>query len=93
MVAVAFHYGRYERTQMRRYYFNFRKGDEISVDRRGMWLPNENYARTEAIQLWGTVLAVAIVSGDPPEQCEYEIANDNGDTVAVIPFGACGSVQ
>ena len=65
---------------MRRYYFNFRKGDEISVDRRG-------------IQLWGTVLAVAIVSGDPPEECEYEIANDNGDTVAVIPLGACGSVQ
>ena len=78
---------------MRRYYFNFRKGDEISMDRCGMWLPDANYARTEAIQLWDTVLAVAIVSGDPPEECEYEIANDNGDTVAVIPLGACGSVQ
>jgi uncharacterized protein DUF6894 len=78
---------------MRRYYFNFRKGDEISVDRRGMWLQSEVQARREAIQLWGTVLAVAIVSGDPPEECEYEIANDNGDTVAIIPFGACGSIQ
>jgi hypothetical protein len=78
---------------MRRYYFNFRKGDEISVDRRGMWLPDASWAEKEAIQLWGTVLAVAIISGDPPEDCEYEIANDNGDTVAKIPFGACGSVQ
>jgi Domain of unknown function (DUF6894) len=78
---------------MTRYYFNFRKGDELSVDRRGMWLPSANSACREAIQLWGTVLAVALISGDPPEQCEYEIANDNGDTVAIIPFGACGSIQ
>ena len=78
---------------MRRFYFNFRKGDEISVDRRGMWLPNENTARKEAIQLWGTLLAVAIVTGDPPEECEYEISNDNGDTVATIPLGACGGVH
>ncbi len=78
---------------MRRYYFNFRKGDEIAVDRRGMWLANENVARTEAIQLWGTLLAVALVTGDPPEDCEYEIANDNGETVATVPLGVCGGVQ
>ena len=78
---------------MHRYFFNFRKGDELSVDRRGMWLPDEICACTEAIQLWGTVLAVAIVSGDEPGECEYEIANDNGDTVALIPFGACGGIQ
>lgn len=78
---------------MTRYYFNFRKGDELSVDRRGMWLADANLACREAIQLWGTVLAVALISGDAPEQCEYEIANDNGDTVAVIPFGACGTIQ
>lgn len=78
---------------MRRFYFNFRKGDEISVDRRGMWLPNANFARREAIQLWGTLLAVAIVTGDPPEECEYEIANDNGETVLTIPLGSCGGVQ
>jgi Domain of unknown function (DUF6894) len=79
--------------RMRRYFFNFRKGDELSLDRRGMWLPDEGSAQTLVIQLWGTVLAVAIVSGDPPEECEYEIANDNGDTVAIIPLGACGSIQ
>jgi len=78
---------------MTRYYFNFRKGDELSIDRRGMWLPNATSACREAIQLWGTVLAVVLISGDPPEACEYEIANDNGETVAIIPFGACGSMQ
>jgi hypothetical protein len=90
MAAGDFHLGE---NGMRRYYFNFRKGDELSVDQRGMWLPDEGSAQKVAIQLWGTVLAVAIVSGDPPEECEYEIANDNGDTVAIIPFGACGSIQ
>jgi hypothetical protein len=78
---------------MNRYFFNFRKGDEISVDRRGMWLPNADLAQKEAIQLWGTLLAVALISGDPPEDCEYEIATDDGETVATIPFGTYGTVQ
>jgi hypothetical protein len=78
---------------MNRYFFNFRKGDEISIDRRGMWLPNANSAQKEAIQLWGTLLAVALVSGDPPEDCEYEIATADGETVAVVPFGSYGTIQ
>jgi hypothetical protein len=78
---------------MNRYFFNFRKGDEISVDRRGMWLPDPNVARREAIQLWGTLLAVALIEGDPPEDCEYEIATDDGKTILKLPFGAQGTIQ
>ncbi|MBV8798529.1 MAG: hypothetical protein JOY77_11110 [Alphaproteobacteria bacterium] len=78
---------------MHRFYFNFRKGDEVSVDRRGMWFADASLARREAIQLWGTLLVVAMVTGDPPEDCEYEIANDNGETVAVIPLGSRGAVH
>jgi len=78
---------------MHRYYFNFRKSDEIAVDRRGMWLPSVGSAEREAIQLWGALLAVALISGDPPEDCEYEIATDSGHTVAKIPLGAPGSIH
>jgi hypothetical protein len=38
-------------------------------------------------------LAVALVSGDPPEDCEYEIATADGETVAVVPFGSYGTIQ
>lgn len=78
---------------MRRYYFHFRKGKERSVDRRGMWLPDESQARAQAIQLWSALLAMAIVSGDEPEECEYEIANDDGETIFTIPFAASGSIH
>lgn len=78
---------------MHRYFFNFRKGDEISVDRRGMWLSDPSLAQREAIQLWGTLLAVAIVEGDSVEDCEYEIASDNGQTILKLPLGAQGTIQ
>jgi hypothetical protein len=65
---------------MKRYYFNFRKGDEISVDRRGMWLPDVRWAEKEAIQLWGTVLAVAIISGAP-----RKTANTKSPMTMAIP--------
>jgi hypothetical protein len=78
---------------MRRYYFHFRKGGELSVDRRGMWLATEAHARAEAVHLWEALLAMAIVSGDEPEDCGYEIANDDGDTIFAIPFASIGSIH
>jgi hypothetical protein len=71
---------------MRRYYFNFRKGDEISRDRRGMWLPDLGAARNEAVQTWGDLMAVALLSGETPFDCEYEIADDSGETLLTIPL-------
>jgi len=78
---------------MHRYFFNFRKGDELSMDRRGMWLADPSLAQREAIQLWGTLVAVAIVEGDPVEECEFEIANDHGQTILKLPLGARGTIQ
>jgi hypothetical protein len=71
---------------MRRYFFNFRKGDEISRDRRGMWLPDIEAARDEAIQVWGDLIAVALLSGETPMDCEYEIADDSGEVLLTIPL-------
>jgi hypothetical protein len=71
---------------MRRYYFNFRKGDEISPDRRGMWLPDLGAARNEVVQTWGDLMAVAFLAGETPFDCEYEIADDSGETLLTIPL-------
>jgi hypothetical protein len=72
---------------MRRYYFNFRSGDEISRDRIGMHLRDIDAAREEAIQTWRHLLSVAAQSGDPPFDCEIQIADDSGETLLTIPFG------
>ncbi|HEY1962160.1 MAG TPA: hypothetical protein VGG69_07070 [Rhizomicrobium sp.] len=72
---------------MRRYYFNFRKGDEISPDRLGMWLPDLGAARDEAIQVWGDLIAVALLSGESPMDCEYEIADESGEILLTVPLG------
>jgi hypothetical protein len=74
---------------MHRYYFNFRKGDEISRDRIGMHLSNLDAARAEALHAWRHVIAVASHSGEDPGDCEIQIADDSGETVLSIPFGEC----
>jgi hypothetical protein len=56
-------------------------------------LADPSVARREAIQLWGTLLAVALIEGESPEDCEYEIASDDGETILKLPFGAQGTIQ
>jgi len=72
---------------MRRYYFNFRKGDKISRDRIGMHLPNIDAAREEAIYTWRDVLATAAMAREAPFDCEIQITDDSGETVLSIPTG------
>lgn len=72
---------------MHRYFFNFRKGDEVSPDRIGMHLPSLDAARAEALHAWRHVIALAAHSGEIPDDCEIQIADDSGETVLSIPFG------
>jgi hypothetical protein len=72
---------------MHRYFFNFRQGDDIARDRIGMHLPNLDAARAEALYAWRQVVALATHSGDVPEDCEIQIADESGETVLSIPFG------
>jgi hypothetical protein len=72
---------------MHRYYFNFRKGEEVARDRVGMHLPSIDAARAEALYAWRHVVAMAARSGERAEDCEIQIADDSGETVLSIPFG------
>jgi hypothetical protein len=72
---------------MHRYFFNFRKGDEISRDWIGMHLPNIDAARTEAVDAWRHVVAMAAHDGEVPDDCEIQIVDDSGETVLSIPLG------
>jgi hypothetical protein len=70
---------------MRRFYFNFRKGDVVARDRIGMHLPNLDAARAEALCTWGDILAIAAATGESPCDCEIQITDDSGDTVLSVP--------
>jgi len=72
---------------MTRYYFNFRKGGELSRDRVGLHLPNLDAARAEALHTWRDVLVLAQLSGEMPDDCEIQITDESGDTVLAIPIG------
>jgi len=71
---------------MNRYYFNFREGEEIVRDRVGMYLPNLDAARDEAIRIWHDLVEVAAHGGDLPD-CAIQIADSDGEPVLTIPFG------
>ncbi len=72
---------------MTRYYFNFRRGDEVSRDRIGMFLPSIDAARAEAIHAWRDLIFIGSQSAELACECEIQIADDSGDTVLSIPFG------
>ncbi len=72
---------------MIRYYFNFRKGDELSLDRVGMYLPNVDAARNEALYAWRELLMIATATGEERDNSEIQIVDQNGDKVLTIPLG------
>lgn len=71
---------------MNRYYFHFREGDEIALDRIGMYLPSLDAARDEAVRTWQDLLEVAADGGELSD-CAIQIADAGGESVLTIPFG------
>jgi hypothetical protein len=80
---------RKDQAEVNRYFFNFRKGDEISRDWVGMYLHDLEEARQEALRTRRELLPLAIEAGEAPcEDCEIQIADASGEPVLTIPFGA-----
>jgi hypothetical protein len=67
-------------------YFNFREGERLERDRIGMYLPDLDAARDEAIRTWRDLVEVAAHSGELPG-CAIEITDATGEPVLTIPFG------
>ena len=70
---------------MNRYFFNFRKGDELSSDNVGMYLQSLEQARQEAIRTCRDIALIAECSGEDPSDCEIEVADSSGDRVLKVP--------
>lgn len=75
-----------ERFGVNRYFFNFRKGDEVSRDWVGMYLPDLDEARDEALRTFHDLLLVAERTGESPRDCEIQIADASGEPLLTIPF-------
>jgi hypothetical protein len=74
---------------MNRYFFNFRRGDEVSRDCVGMYLSGLEAAREEALRTRRELLPIAMDAGELPcEDCEIQVADASGEPVLSIPFGA-----
>jgi hypothetical protein len=71
---------------LRLWYFNFREGERIERDRIGMYLPNLDAARDEAIKTWRDLVEIAACGGELPD-CAIQIADASGEPVLTIPFG------
>lgn len=71
---------------MNRYFFNFRKGGDVSRDWVGMYLLNLDEARDEALRTYRDLMMVAEHTGEGASDCEIEIADASGEPVLTIPF-------
>jgi len=75
---------------MNRYFFNFRKGDELSSDHVGMYLRNLEEARLEALCTCQDIVLIAECSGEDASDCEIEVADASGERLLEIPCGKQG---
>ena len=70
---------------MPRYYFHVRDGDSLRKDREGVELPDVEAARARALEM-----ACALWTKNPPDiehnDQTFEIGDEAGDTVLVVPF-------
>jgi hypothetical protein len=72
---------------MPRYFFHLRDGLEISYDREGRELPDPEASRAKAIESARQTMAKAILCGERLGMTrEFQIEDENGQTVALVPF-------
>jgi hypothetical protein len=68
---------------------NIRQGDELLEDWEGQEFPSLSEARTEAVLSARELMAARIAAGKMPDgHTKFEIADESGKTVLVMPFGA-----
>ncbi|HEX3945830.1 MAG TPA: hypothetical protein VHW69_17275 [Rhizomicrobium sp.] len=72
---------------MNRYFFNFRKGEQLSRDWVGMYLPDLNDAKEEAVRTCRDLVMIANHTGEGACDGEIEVADASGEPVLTIPCG------
>jgi hypothetical protein len=73
--------------EMPRFHMNIRKGDELLEDWEGQDFSSLSEARTEAVLSARELMAARMAAGKMPNcHARFEIADDSGKTVLVMPF-------
>jgi hypothetical protein len=73
---------------MGRFYFHLQADDQIVPDDEGVDLPDLSAAEHEAILAAREILGEAIKSGRPEVSKAFVIADEEGRTLAIVPFTA-----
>jgi hypothetical protein len=72
---------------MPRFHMHIRKGDELLEDWEGENFPSLSEARTEAVRSARELMAARLAAGKMPDgHNRFEIADESGKTVLVMPF-------
>ena len=69
-----------------RYFYNIKMGSELILDEEGSQHPDMEEVRAEAVEAARELMAEAIRVGKDVSHQVFEIADDTGKTVAVVPF-------
>jgi hypothetical protein len=72
---------------MPRFYMNIRHGEELVQDREGEEFSTLDKARSEAVLCARELTAERVPSGKKPRESRFEIVDDSGHTVLIVPFG------
>ena len=73
---------------MGRFFFHVRDGDDYLEDLVGMELPGLLAARDEALTSAREIIAARILSGEVLNGQVFEVCDEMGQTVAIVPFKA-----
>jgi hypothetical protein len=74
---------------MPRFHMNIRRGDVLLEDWEGQEFPSLSEARAEAVLSARELMAARVAAGKMPDgHARFEIADESGKTVLVMPFGA-----
>lgn len=68
------------------YFFHIHDAGEIIRDEEGSVLPDVQSARTEAIQSARDILAEHVRAGDVVDGRRFEVADETGKVLFVVPF-------
>ena len=71
---------------MARYFFNIRSGGETIADSEGQEFASLEVARNEAVESARELLAEAVLLGEAIDHRHFEIADEEGKTLAVVAF-------
>jgi hypothetical protein len=69
-----------------RYFLHMRRGEELIQDPDGTELPNLDAVRAEAIQGARQILAQNVMSGSVVTGRKFEICDEQGKVLLVVPF-------